>query len=99
MRMGELTGAEREKFEQQFIPKLITPEEKKAMRKMLQRKNGQEEAAEASEKPENKRIESIRLDERDLNSVESLQEKISKGIRDIFNGKKKEDDLEENQSE
>lgn len=98
MRMGELTGAEREKFEQQFIPKLITPEEKKAMEEDAS-KNGQEEAAEASEKPENKRIESIRLDERDLNSVESLQEKISKGIRDIFNGKKKEDDLEENQSD
>lgn len=98
MRMGELTGAEREKFEQQFIPKLITPEEKKAMEEDAA-KNGQEEAAEASEKPENKRIESIRLDERDLNSVESLQEKISKGIRDIFNGKKKEDDLEENQTE
>lgn len=98
MRMGELTGAEREKFEQQFIPKLITPEEKKAMEEDAS-KNGQEEAAEASEKPENKRIESIRLDEKDLNSVESLQEKISKGIRDIFNGKKKEDDLEENQSD
>lgn len=98
MRMGELTGAEREKFEQQFIPKLITPEEKKAMEEDAS-KNGQEEAAEASEKPENKRIESIRLDERDLNSVESLQEKISKGIRDIFNGKKKEDDLEENQTD
>lgn len=98
MRMGELTGAEREKFEQQFIPKLITPEEKKAMEEDAS-KNGQEEAAEASEKPENKRIESIRLDERDLNSVESLQEKISKGIRDIFYGKKKEDDLEENQSD
>lgn len=98
MRMGELTGAEREKFEQQFIPKLITPEEKKAMEEDAS-KNGQEEAAEASEKPENKRIESIRLDEKDLNSVESLQEKISKGIRDIFNGKKKEDDLEENQTD
>lgn len=98
MRMGELTGAEREKFEQQFIPKLITPEEKKAMEEDAA-KNGQEDAAEASEKPENKRIESIRLDERDLNSVESLQEKISKGIRDIFNGKKKEDDLEENQTD
>lgn len=98
MRMGELTGAEREKFEQQFIPKLITPEEKKAMEEDAS-KNGQEEAAEASEKPENKRIESIRLDERDLSSVESLQEKISKGIRDIFNGKKKEDDLEENQTD
>ncbi len=98
MRMGELTGAEREKFEQQFIPKLITPEEKKAMEEDAA-KNGQEDAAEASEKPENKRIESIRLDERDLNSVESLQEKISKGIRDIFNGKKKEDDLEETQTD
>lgn len=94
MRMGELTGAEREKFEQQFIPKLITPEEKKAMEEDTAKSEG-EGIPEVSEKPENKRIESIRMDERDLSSVESLQEKISKGIRDIFNGKKKEDDTEE----
>lgn len=94
MRMGELTGAEREKFEQQFIPKLITPEEKKAMEEDTAKSEG-EGIPEVSEKPENKRIESIRMDERDLSSVESLQEKISKGIRDIFNGKKKEDDSEE----
>lgn len=94
MRMGELTGAEREKFEQQFIPKLITPEEKKAMEEDTAKSEG-EAIPEVSEKPENKRIESIRMDERDLSSVESLQEKISKGIRDIFNGKKKEDDSEE----
>lgn len=94
MRMGELTGAEREKFEQQFIPKLITPEEKKAMEEDTAKSEG-EGIPEVSEKPENKRIESIRMDERDLSSVESLQEKISKGIRDIFNGKKKENDSEE----
>ena len=39
-------------------------------------------------------IESVRIDERDVNSAESLQEKISKGIRDIFNGKKREEDDE-----
>ena len=29
-------------------------------------------------------IESVRIDERDVNNAESLQEKISKSIRDIF---------------
>ena len=37
-------------------------------------------------------IESVDIDERDVNGAESLQEKISKGIRDIFTGKKKEAD-------
>lgn len=89
MRMGELTGAEREKFEQQFIPKLITPEEKKNMDEENADSN-QEQASKFADKAEENPIESIPMDERDINSAESLQEKISKGIRDIFNGKKKE---------
>ena len=32
MRMGELTGAEKAKFEQQFVPKLLTPEEAKELK-------------------------------------------------------------------
>ena len=103
MRMGELTGAEKEKYEQQFIPKLITPEEAKELEvKNAEAKNeesvettSETVAASQEEKVNPNRIESIRMDERDLNNMESLQEKISKGIRDIFNGKKKEESVDE----
>ena len=40
-------------------------------------------------------IESVAIDERDVNSAESLQEKISKGIRDIFSGNKKKETEED----
>ena len=33
MRMGELTGAEKAKFEKQFVPKLLTPEQAKELEK------------------------------------------------------------------
>lgn len=98
LRMGALTGAEKEKYEQQFIPKLITPEEAKALKE-----NGSEEVEEDGKAAKNEEdapvIESIRMNERDINNAESIQEKISKGIRDIFGGSRregKEEDLEEN---
>lgn len=97
LRMGALTGAEKEKYEQQFIPKLITPEEAKALKE-----NGSEEVEEDGKAAKNEEdapvIESIRMNERDINNAESIQEKISKGIRDIFGGSRrdgKEEDLEE----
>lgn len=107
MRMGELTGTEKEKYEQQFIPKLITPEEAKELEiKNAQVQNDtseeikQEDASvQKEEKINSRKIESIPMDERDLNNMESLQEKISKGIRDIFNGKKKEDLTDEMETE
>ena len=37
MRMGLLTGAEREKFEKQFIPKLLKPEEAKALKENMEK--------------------------------------------------------------
>lgn len=40
-------------------------------------------------------IESIRMDQRDINNAESLQEKISKGIREIFNNKKSDEEEQE----
>ena len=100
LRMGALTGAEKEKYEQQFIPKLITPEEAKALKE-----HGSEEALEEENESESKEeeskpseeqpvIESIRLNERDINNAESIQEKISKGIRDIFGSIKKENKQE-----
>ncbi|MDD7220023.1 MAG: hypothetical protein PUI16_08615 [Clostridia bacterium] len=102
MRMGELTGKEKEKYEQQFIPKLITPEEAEKME--LQKSessnddNDKKEEHSLSGNGEIRNdIESIPMDERDLNNIESIQEKISKGIRDIFNGKKKNEEEESEQ--
>ena len=106
MRMGALTGAEKEKYEQQFIPKLITPDEAKALKQSSGEADEDKDAgAKGTESPveykdEDTRIDSIRInDERDLSGAESLQEKISKGIRDIFGGKKKgeEDEAEEDE--
>ena len=97
-RMGMLTGKEKEKYDKQFIPNLTTVEEAAEL-------NADKEGQEVSEveKAEDERpvIESVRIDERDVNGAESLQEKISKGIRDIFSGKKKEEseELTEEESE
>lgn len=92
-RMGQLTGAEKEKYEKQFIPNLTTVEQAAAKEK--KEPAGEEEKTEESSSTEDApAIESVLIDERDVNSAESLQEKISKGIRDIFNGKKKDTDEE-----
>lgn len=97
-RMGMLTGKEKEKYDKQFIPNLTTVEEAAEL-------NADKEGQEVSEveKAEDERpvIESVRIDERDVNGAESLQEKISKGIRDIFSGKRKEEseELTEEESE
>lgn len=87
-RMGQLTGVEKEKYEQQFMPNLTTVEQ--AAEEDTGDSKPKFEAAEEDAPV----IESVRIDERDVNSAESLQEKISKGIRDIFNGKKREEDDE-----
>lgn len=104
LRLGSLTGSEKEKYEKQFVPNLASPGDLQAIKE----KGSQEEAVTAespSEKEnaktapaaeeEGPRIESIRMDEKDINNAESLQEKISKGIRDIFNGGKKKEKDEE----
>lgn len=90
-RMGQLTGAERERYEQKFVPNLTTVDEAS----QEQGKEAGEPAFEASADEDAPVIETVRIDERDVNSAESLQEKISKGIRDIFSGKNKdaEDEL------
>lgn len=97
-RMGMLTGAEKEKYDKQFIPKLTTVEE---AAELNTDKDSQEISEIEKAEDEGPLIESVRIDERDVNGAESLQEKISKGIRDIFNGKKKEDseELTEEESE
>ena len=97
-RMGMLTGAEKEKYDKQFIPNLTTVEE---AAELNTDKDSQEISEIEKAEDEGPVIESVRIDERDVNGAESLQEKISKGIRDIFSGKKKEDseELTEEESE
>lgn len=87
-RMGQLTGAEKEKYEKQFIPNLTTVDQ------AAKKDDDQEKTEDSSSEEESPVIESVPIDERDVNNAESLQEKISKGIRDIFNGKKKETEEE-----
>ena len=97
-RMGMLTGAEKEKYDKQFIPNLTTVEE---AAELNTDKDSQEISESEKAEDEGPVIESVRIDERDVDGAESLQEKISKGIRDIFSGKKKEEseELTEEESE
>ena len=102
LRMGELTGEEKAKYEKQFVPKLITPEEAKNMNLKKteeeketdkQSEDSAEEKAAVSSVSSGQEIESIPVTEESLSDMESIQDKISKGIRDIFGGgKKKEED-------
>lgn len=99
-RMGVLTGEEKEKYEQRFIPKLIPPEKAQEIRE-----SKETEAVTETEYEESRPVtDTIQVDdERDLNSAENFQEKISKGIRDIFGGHKKAaeetEDVEEEQQD
>ena len=85
-RMGALTGEEKERYEQQFVPKLLKPEEADTIK--------EEEKAPETEKQGSESIESIQIKNEDLDGVESLQDKISKGLRDIF-GSRKMDEMED----
>ena len=92
-RMGQLTGKEREQYEKQFIPNLTTVDQMTQSGEARETGSDAENKYEALPDEDSPVIESVRIDERVVNSAESLQEKISKGIRDIFNGKKKEEDF------
>lgn len=85
-RMGALTGAEKERYEQQFVPKLLKPEEADTIK--------EEEKTAKAENQGSEPIESIQIKTEDLDGVESLQDKISKGLRDIF-GSRKMDEMED----
>lgn len=89
-RMGVLTGEEKEKYEERFIPKLIPPE------KVQEIKESKENETTSDYEESRPVVDTIPVDdERDLNSAETIQEKISKGFRDIFGGhKKSEEDRE-----
>ena len=90
-RMGVLTGEEKEKYEQQFIPKLIPPEKAQEIRESKETAVADTEYEEARPVTDTIQVD----DERDLSSAETLQEKISKGFRDIFGGHKKSEESEE----
>ena len=83
-RMGVLTGEEKERYEEQFVPKLLKPEDADKVQ--------EEEKTQETQNDES--IESIQIKSEDLDGVESLQDKISKGLRDIF-GNRKMDETEE----
>lgn len=85
-RMGALTGEEKERYEQQFVPKLLKPEEADTIK--------EEKKAPEAENQGSEPIESIQIKNEDLDGVESLQDKISKGLRDIF-GSRKMDEMED----
>ncbi len=87
-RMGQLTGAEKEKYEKQFVPNLTTVEQ------MEQGGADTQAVKEEAAEEDTPVIENVCMDERDINNAESLQEKISKSIRDIFNGSRKESEEE-----
>ena len=95
-RMGVLTGEEKEKYEKQFIPKLIPPEKAQEIRETKET-----EAAADTEYEESRPVtDTVQVnDERDLSSAETFQEKISKGFRDIFGGHKKSEETEEAEPE
>lgn len=105
-RMGELTGEEKAKYEKQFVPKLIKPEDAGNIKKAEQdrpedseeekdlEKETSEESTEEEEQPEIIRIEK---NSRENDGAESIQDKISKGIRDIFGGARKKADEELNE--
>ena len=105
-RMGELTGEEKAKYEKQFVPKLIKPEEAGNIKKAEQdrqedseeekdlEKETSEESTEEEEQPEIIRIEK---NSRESDGAESFQDKISKGIRDIFGGARRKADEELNE--
>jgi tetratricopeptide (TPR) repeat protein len=97
MRMGVLTDAQRKQYEEALTPKLKTKEELEAEKS--------EQMESSYEEPENV-IESIPIPKKEeeenagiLEATGIFQEKIAKGIKEIFSGKKKEEDsLEENEN-
>lgn len=96
-RMGQLTGKEREQYEKQFIPNLTTVDQMNQSAESRETDSGNQYDTDMDE--DSPVIENVRIDERDVNNAESIQEKISKGIRDIFNGKKKEEDFTKEEEE
>ena len=93
MRMGELTGAEKARFEKQFVPKLLTPEQAKELeKKKAETETDELEEKEAEDTAESRESEKTEISEPEVQvSMDGIQEKISQGIRDVFGGKTQEE--------
>ena len=99
MRMGELTGAEKAKYEKQFIPKLITPEQAKELKKHETESESEQQEDETvkesgDSKEQTEEIQKIEVMEESEEKapakpidMASMQAQISKNIKDIFGGK------------
>ena len=99
MRMGELTGAEKAKYEKQFIPKLITPEQAKELKKQETESESEQQEDETVKesgysKEQTEEIQKIEVMEESEEKapakpidMASMQAQISKNIKDIFGGK------------
>ena len=99
MRMGELTGAEKAKYEKQFIPKLITPEQAKELKKQETESESEQQEDETvkesgDSKEQTEEIQKIEVMEESEEKapakpidMASMQAQISKNIKDIFGGK------------
>lgn len=97
MRMGAISKAEKERYEREFIPKLTKPDEAAAAAEEKQEKT-------EADKEDIEKIEPDQMlipqEERNLGGIAettgAIQEKIARGIKDIFSGihkERKEDDL------
>lgn len=74
MRMGELTGAEKEKYEQQFVPKLLTPEQAKELElKKQEAKKLSEEVEEPNEKNVDNESESDEVQTEENAETDSME--------------------------
>lgn len=99
MRMGVLTGEEKKRYEEQFIPKLITPEDVALLRENMDEEDLEDDEEEEDQEAENdtSQIGSIKIAKPAEASEEdgkgNIQDKIVKGIKDIF-GKKKDENEE-----
>ena len=108
MRMGELTGAEKAKYEKQFVPKLLTPEQAKELdlknteteekeevsvnKESEDSKEQPEENAEADKNEETQEVEEAEKTDPEMPlNMASIQESISRNIRDIFGVKSQEE--------
>ena len=99
MRMGELKGAEKAKYEKQFIPKLITPEQAKELKKQETASESEQQEDETvkesgDSKEQTEEIQKIEVMEESEEKapakpidMASMQAQISKNIKDIFGGK------------
>ncbi len=97
--ISPLTSSEKEIYDQHFDIGIGETASKNRKSSASPEKNRKKSASVSEE--DSPSIGSVAIDEKDINNAESLQEKISKGIRDILGGKKKEaeEDSEETEQE